>query len=80
MIGFSDITSLHNAILSKTGLISYHGPVGKSDWNTFTKMSFEEVLIRKNKAIYELPEEQDDAFIINSGKQKEEYVGVTFLF
>lgn len=75
LIGFSDITSLHNAILSKTGLISYHGPVGKSDWNTFTKMSFEEVLIQKNKAIYELPEEQDDAFIINSGKAEGRILG-----
>jgi len=67
LIGFSDITSLHNAILSKTGLVSFHGPVGKSEWNTFTKKSFEQVLINKKREVYELDELQVDAFTINSG-------------
>ncbi len=67
LIGFSDITSLHNAILSKTGLITFHGPVGKSDWNDFTKNSFEQILIKKEKGTYKLPE-NEDAFTIRSGK------------
>ncbi|XWN38320.1 MAG: LD-carboxypeptidase [Balneola sp.] len=67
LIGFSDITSLHNAILTKTGLVSFHGPVGKSDWNDFTKQSFQEVLIDKQKGKYPLPKEQTDAFTINPG-------------
>lgn len=32
LCGFSDITALHNAIFSKTGLITYHGP----HYGTFT--------------------------------------------
>ncbi len=66
LIGFSDITSLHNAILSKTGLVSFHGPVGTSDWNEFTKGSFEQVLISKKEGFYTLPE-NEDAFTIHSG-------------
>ena len=67
LIGFSDITSLHNALLSKTGLVSFHGPVGKSEWNSFTKNSFEEVLINKKRGVYELDELQIDAFTITKG-------------
>jgi muramoyltetrapeptide carboxypeptidase len=32
LIGFSDITTLLNAIFAKTGLITFHGPVGNSGW------------------------------------------------
>lgn len=36
-IGYSDITALHNAILKNTGLITFHGPVGTSDFTEYTK-------------------------------------------
>jgi muramoyltetrapeptide carboxypeptidase len=39
-IGFSDITALLVAITHKTGLITYHGPVGNSGWNDYTKTAF----------------------------------------
>ncbi|MEP1150422.1 MAG: LD-carboxypeptidase [Balneola sp.] len=67
LIGFSDITSLHNAILNKSGLVTFHGPVGKSDWNSFTKNSFEEVLISGKEAQYILPDNQPDAYKIYPG-------------
>ena len=35
-IGYSDITALHQAIYSKTGLITFHGPVAASTFNDFT--------------------------------------------
>lgn len=75
LIGFSDITSLHNAILSKTGLVSFHGPVGKSDWHDFTKESFEKVLIKKEKQKYSLPSNQADAFTITSGVAEGQLLG-----
>ncbi|GAB5408868.1 MAG: hypothetical protein BalsKO_12330 [Balneolaceae bacterium] len=40
LIGFSDITSLHMAIFHKTRLVTFHGPVGKSEWNPFTVNSW----------------------------------------
>ena len=36
-IGYSDITALHVAIHQRTGLVTFHGPVGTSDYNDFTK-------------------------------------------
>lgn len=36
ILGFSDITFLINAITFRTGLVTYHGPVGNSGWNPFT--------------------------------------------
>lgn len=37
LIGYSDITALHLAIFQETGLITFHGPVGTSDYNDYTK-------------------------------------------
>lgn len=36
IMGFSDITSLINAIYKKTGLVTYHGPCGYSTWTEFS--------------------------------------------
>lgn len=36
IMGFSDITSLINAIYTKTGLVTYHGPCGYSSWGDFS--------------------------------------------
>lgn len=51
LLGYSDITALHNAIYAQTGLITFHGPNGSGSWNAFNveqfkKMFFEESLIR----------------------------------
>ncbi len=75
LIGFSDITSLHNALLTKCGLVSFHGPVGKSDWNEFTKDSFNKILIDKEIQTYSIPEEETDGFVIQEGKAEGRLVG-----
>jgi muramoyltetrapeptide carboxypeptidase len=36
IMGFSDFTTLLNAISSKTGLVTFHGPGGNSSWNEYT--------------------------------------------
>lgn len=36
LIGYSDITALAIAITKETGLVTYHGPVGSSDFTDFT--------------------------------------------
>lgn len=35
VLGYSDITALLNGIHAKTGLVTFHGPVGVSRWNSF---------------------------------------------
>ena len=35
-MGFSDISTLLNAITTKTGLVTFHGPGGNSSWNEYS--------------------------------------------
>lgn len=48
LLGYSDITALLQAIHVKTGLVTFHGPVGASEFNKFTTKSFEKVLLKGN--------------------------------
>lgn len=43
-MGYSDITALHLAINSQTGLITFHGPMAASDPNEIAKHSFRSFL------------------------------------
>ena len=45
LIGYSDITALHTALFRKTGLVSFHGLMGESDFNDFAVGSFLDVLV-----------------------------------
>jgi muramoyltetrapeptide carboxypeptidase len=76
LIGFSDITTLLIAITTKTGLITYHGPVGNSGWNDFTKNSFINVVQNSKPYTFEANPANEDAILtINSGKANGELVG-----
>ena len=55
-IGYSDITALHLAIYKKTGLITYHGPVAVSDWNSFSYEYFKKLLFDAEALTYSNPE------------------------
>src|SRR5690606_22722358 len=43
-IGYSDITALHMAIYSKTGLVTFHAPLAVSTWNSFNYPIFRKIL------------------------------------
>jgi muramoyltetrapeptide carboxypeptidase len=58
LVGFSDITSLLLAIYSKTGLVGFHGPVGKSTWTDYTTRHFRDMLHGQQPNTLEIP--QDD--------------------
>lgn len=76
IMGFSDITSLLIAINAKTGLVTYHGPVGNSGWNDFTVKYVKSVLVDKSIVSYGYPEDDSDKFYtINEGKSKGILVG-----
>jgi muramoyltetrapeptide carboxypeptidase len=55
ILGFSDMTSLLNAIYQKTGLITFHGPVGNSSWEKFSLNSFQDIVCRGGVS-YQKPE------------------------
>ncbi|MEA2238139.1 MAG: muramoyltetrapeptide carboxypeptidase [Thermoanaerobaculia bacterium] len=50
LIGYSDITALLNAVHKKTGLITFHGPVGASTYDPFTLDNFRKVLMTAEPA------------------------------
>ena len=47
LMGFSDITSLLLAIYARSGLVTFHGPVGISTWNWFSLNYVERILLKK---------------------------------
>ena len=76
LIGFSDITTLLIAITAKTGLVTFHGPVGNSGWNAWTSTVFKNVVM--NSAIPPLftnPNAEDTIVTINSGTVSGELIG-----
>lgn len=76
IMGFSDITSLLIAITSKTGLVTFHGPVGNSGWNDFTIDYVKRVLADKEIVSYAYPEDDTDKhYTITEGKAKGILVG-----
>ena len=52
LLGFSDITALHMAIHSLTGLVTFHGPLGSSNWTSFSKEYLGRVLMRGEKVTF----------------------------
>jgi muramoyltetrapeptide carboxypeptidase len=62
-IGYSDITALHMAIYSKTGLVTFHGPMGVSAWNKFSYDIFREILFDKGSYLFENPTDTGDNLV-----------------
>ncbi len=48
-IGFSDVTALVNTIFQQTGLITFHGPVGASEFTEYTKNHLQAVLMEEKE-------------------------------
>ena len=57
-IGYSDITALITAIYQETGLVTFHGPVGISDFNRFSLRSIKNVLLEPEPE-YKYPYRRD---------------------
>ena len=83
LIGYSDITALLTSIYEKTGLITFHGPLGISSFNDFTYDSFERILINPRKQ-YKYPYKREantddnseyDNYTIYEGKAEGELIG-----
>lgn len=50
VLGYSDITSLLVALYARSGLVTFHGPVGSVRWSDFTVEAFQRVLFEGQKA------------------------------
>lgn len=68
MIGYSDITALLYGIYQKSGLITFHGPVGTSSFNDYSVDNFKRVLMNS---------EQNSLFKNSASGEDENVYGVT---
>ena len=59
VMGYSDITALLLAIHQKTGLITFHGPMTKYPWPSFTVKNVKDVLFEGKKVTFSNPIEED---------------------
>ena len=75
LCGFSDSTSLTNAIYSKTGIITFNGPTFKAITSWATPYAYEEVIKRFAKGDMSLGQEDDEYFTIKEGKAEGILVG-----
>lgn len=83
IIGYSDVTALLLGIHAKTGLVTFHGPVGSSTWNEFSVDYFKNVLMNaesvtmKNPKIIgdNLAQTNDRISAINNGVSQGKLLG-----
>ncbi|WAC73920.1 LD-carboxypeptidase [Roseateles sp. SL47] len=61
--GFSDLTSLLNAIHRQTGLITFHSPVASSEWNEFSLQHFKAVVMDAVPDLLVNPNDKGDSLV-----------------
>ncbi|MBV2129393.1 S66 peptidase family protein [Arsukibacterium indicum] len=83
LLGYSDITALHNAINAQTGLVTFHGPNGTGSWNSFNAEQFQRVFFQREQMLYqnelnakdELVPRQNRIETITGGKVQGQLIG-----
>lgn len=82
-VGYSDITALHTAIYQETGLVTYHGPLGISEFNRFSFRSLNRVVMEPSDT-YRYPYAREkgtrknpefDRYTITGGEAEGELAG-----
>jgi muramoyltetrapeptide carboxypeptidase len=83
LLGYSDITALHNALLAQCGLVSFHGPNGIGSWNAFNVDQFERLFFNQELMQYqneqdlkgELVQRENRTRVITGGKAQGQLIG-----
>lgn len=84
LLGYSDITALHSAILAQAGLVTFHGPIGAGSWNPFNVDQFKRLFFERELMTYrnvatdaddELVPRENRTLTITGGKARGELVG-----
>lgn len=68
LLGYSDITALHCALQAKTGLVSFHGPIGSGSWNRFNVDQFRRVLLQRELVEYRNTLDAGDELVPRSNR------------
>jgi muramoyltetrapeptide carboxypeptidase len=62
-VGYSDITALLLSLHARTGLVTFHGPVGVSTWNAFNLDWMRRVLWNAEAAVFANAREPNDTLV-----------------
>jgi muramoyltetrapeptide carboxypeptidase len=82
-VGYSDITALLTAIYQETGLVTFHGPVGTSDFNRFSLRSMKKVFMEPDRE-YKYPYKREkgsrknpefDLYTLRGGRAEGSLIG-----
>ena len=66
--GFSDLTALINAVHAKTGLVTFHSPLGASEWNAFSVDHFKRMLMAAEAPTLSNVKADEDALVPKAGR------------
>ncbi len=82
--GFSDLTSLLNALHQQTGLVTFHAPVAGSEWNAFSVAHFKALVMQAEAPLLRNPsgergdnlvQTQDRTTTLRGGKARGRLIG-----
>ena len=68
LLGYSDITALHCALQSQSGLISFHGPNGSGSWNSFNVRQFEQIFFKKELVTFQNEGSKGDELVLKANR------------
>ena len=60
LMGYSDLTALLLAIHARTGLVTFHGPNGASDWNAASTDFFTRVVLKAEAVMFTNPRDKGE--------------------
>ncbi|MDP2008077.1 MAG: LD-carboxypeptidase [Rubrivivax sp.] len=66
--GFSDLTALLNAVQVQTGLVTFHCPMGASEWNAFSVGWLRGAVVEAQALTLANPQDKDDSLVTKSGR------------
>ncbi len=68
LLGYSDITALHCAIHSQTGLVTFHGPNGSGSWNSFNVKQFQRMFFDREQLTFQNEQSKGDDLVIKTNR------------
>ncbi|ALT79026.1 S66 peptidase family protein [Paucibacter sp. KCTC 42545] len=69
--GFSDLTALTNAIHARTGLVTFHCPMGTAEWNAYSLNNFRQLVMEGEAALLRNPTpERGDALVAKNDRTR----------
>ena len=66
--GFSDLTALINAVNARTGLVTFHCPMGNSEWNAFDVEQFRGAVMDAKTMLLANPPERTEGLVVKRGR------------